>query len=174
MGTVELKWAGTDQKFVAQINNMEKATPKMLSNALKEAGELLLLTIKSKAPENTGKYKNSWKIAEITDKSVIIRSPENELFKILEFTGSQGGYREAKNAKALHWVDESGQDVFVKWSNPTGFKNIPHLRPSIQQFKKILPFIIEKHIGKSIPMFRQGSQDAVSKVEQYRQKVSRA
>jgi len=108
-----------------------------------DAAKLLIKLIQEKAPKKTGGYSDSWVIQKTSSDSITIGSAKEKLFLILEYGRAE--VRPNKK-KVLHWVDDSGQDVFVMYSGATTPQ--PHLRPALVRFEKLLPDIINGNMSK--------------------------
>ena len=105
----------------------------------------------SKCAVKTGKTKRSIKIKSIKGGKSIGSDLESAIY--LEFgTGyytpfSMGPHKIYPiRAKFLHWIDEWGQDVFVKWTR--GMMAQPFMRPALQVSRKPIANVLAKNIKK--------------------------
>jgi len=123
--------------------DFEKSVDKLTQSILLDSAKLLIKLINEKAPKKSGEYARSWGIQKTSSESITVGSPHEKLFLILEYGRSKVT---PKKKKVLHWVDDSGQDVFVMYSGAT--QPQPHLRPALVRFEKELPFLIKDKVKR--------------------------
>jgi hypothetical protein len=148
------------------LSEIDMQNQKFVKDVLNTMASELITLIRQKAPEDTGKYKRSWKILKQTNHSVTVGLPNDPqlriIFNIKEFTGITVPFILPKKAKVLHWKDPfTGEDVFAKYvtvDSPLQKKPQPHFRPAIKELnrmtKGIMYEIARRHfkfLQKSMP-----------------------
>ncbi len=130
-------------KFLRKMGESVEVTKQFQQSVMLESAEEYLETIRRLAPKNTGRYADSWAIANISDDSVTIKSPLGQLGWFLEF-GTMPHFIYAKRKKYLHWVDpKTGEDRFATFVWHPGFAAMPHIRPAKESVIVNLPNIIK-------------------------------
>lgn len=138
---MSIKIEGLDR--LVNALDFERSKDKLVQDILLTAAKILIKLIQKKAPRQTGEYADSWVIQNTTENSVTIGSSKEKLFLILEY--GRGEVTPTKK-KVLHWVSDSGEDVFSMRSGET--EPQPHLRPAMIRFEKLLPDIVNGKISK--------------------------
>ncbi len=126
---------------------------KFVADALNEFQEILLKEINKKAPKDKGEYAKSWKKGKVSGGKAQVETPKGELFQILEFQGRKPGRIEAKIADVLAF-EWKGKQVFFKFVDHPGFKEMPHVRPSMRAIIKDGNRVVFKALKKNVPMLR--------------------
>lgn len=124
MDKIELKLVKDDLKALFP-EFKEKLTKTSINQILAGVGNEFIIEIQLRAPRKTGDYANSWDYI-LTPYTIRIFTKQGFLAKILEY--GRGEVVPIKK-KVLHWVDDSGNDVFSMYSGPTQAQ--PHIRPTI-------------------------------------------
>jgi len=135
------------KEIITSLEKKANASLNVVRDILIEASGVFLDTIRFIAPRATGNYADSWVIQNISDKSVTIGTPHQDLFIYLEY--GTAPHPIVGHRKILHWV-ENGQDHFAFWVRHPGFAAMPHLRPAINVLEVKLPEIVKKHMDKVI------------------------
>lgn len=125
----------------------------IITAILEEAADVLLIILYARTPKKSGEYAESWTKGQVNGNSIKISSPKDDLFVLLEYTGSMPHTIEPRDAKALHFVTPQGEEVFTMRVDHKGFPPMPHLRPAMSEFAKAFPQIIFKHLSLNVKGF---------------------
>ena len=96
--------------------------------------EMITRDIRLNAPNDTGEYSKSWKKSKPTKEKFTVTTNMGQLYLWLEFTGTKPHEIKPIRAKALHWINDAGQDVFAKKVWHPGTTAEPHVQPALKKF----------------------------------------
>lgn len=115
-----------DKAVMARLRRMRGALPRMLGVALTAGSAPLLARAKQLCPYRTGNLRRSIHFGELV---VGGDYAEGKAGTNLEYAAAQehGATIVPKHAKMLHWVGESGEDIFAK---SVTIPPHPYMRPA--------------------------------------------
>lgn len=144
---IKIETRGFDE-VAKQLGEFETKRTILIRDTLLECANEFLNTIQFLAPRATGNYADSWVIQNISDRSIKIGTPHEELFIYLEY--GTAPHPIVGHRKVLHWVSWDGVDHFAFWVRHPGFAAIPHLRPATNVLEVKIPEIVLKNMKKHL------------------------
>ena len=143
---------GSIEQIVVAVKELPRNKDAFTKDVINDMLDFFLREVKEKAPAKTGAYAGSWKKGKVTATKGQIETPQGELFDILEFQGRKPGRIDAKgNVLAFIWRNA---EVFFKFVNHPGFKEMPHVRPALRKTMKQFPEIFKKNLKKHFKLFK--------------------
>lgn len=156
MVTIRADFKNWDHLYVT-LDQFVTKNQAFVSDALFQLGNTLLNLIKERVPVDTGQYINSWRILNQNANTITVGSTADPaLFIILEFSGARP--HKIEGNPILHF-ELGGQEVFVTSVNHPGMKPQPHLRPAIEELKKMAKGIIYRTMARHFTLLeREGAK----------------
>ena len=116
----------------SELNRLSKF--EIAKKCLDWGQEMLVRDIRHNAPNDTGEYSKSWKKKKPSSDKFIVETNMGQLLMWLEWTGTKPHEIVPVRAKALHWINDAGQDVFAKRVWHPGTTAEPHITPALKRF----------------------------------------
>lgn len=135
-----------DKAVVARLARMRQALPRMMGVALTAGAQPLVNRAKELAPYRTGNLRRSIAFGDLV---VGPGFAEGRAGTNLEYAAAQeyGATIVPKHARILHWVAESGEDVFAR---SVTIPPHPYMRPAAAETVPLVAATTARVLGRQI------------------------
>lgn len=152
MPKINVIFRGWDQLYIA-LDEFHLKNQEFVNDVLFQLGNTLVTLIQNYSPVDTGAYSRSWRIMSQTNRSITVgTTADPRLFVILEFSGARP---HRIDGNTILRFEIGGQEVFVRSVNHPGMKPQPHVRPAMNELKRMAKAIVYNAMGRHFTLMQR-------------------